>query len=202
MGVFAHSRIEAAMEKVTVTTSPVPLNAANASVNHVGKLRYMGGIRLRSTEPAFGGLSGLDIVSANGDFVAVSDRGYWFTGNFIDDQKGFLNTIQSTKYRPIQSLNRRTNSKFSVDAEAVFNSPGGSYYVSFERHHRVWKYTSPHDPVAKAEIFLANRLFAHIPAAMANKGIEAMTPLSGNRLLLLSEGVMAGRHDTGLDHVY
>lgn len=192
VGIFVHSKSEAAPETVTVTTSSVPLNAANSDINQVGRLRYMGGIRLRSDAKIFGGLSGLDIVSRGGDFVAVSDRGYWLTGSFIDDENGFLSGVEAVRYSTLQGLEKKYRNKFSSDAEAVIIGSDGQYYVSFERRHRVWKYAAPHDRGVSAQIFLDNDLFDQIPPAMGNKGIEAMTPIPGNRLLLLSEAVPAG----------
>lgn len=46
----------------------------------IGGLVYLGGLRLTSSDADFGGLSGMRLSEDGVRFTAISDRGYWFTG--------------------------------------------------------------------------------------------------------------------------
>ena len=62
-------------EPITVTASPVALDASDANRDKTGKLTHLGGLRLRFDAKGFGGFSGLDISPDGARLIAVSDFG-------------------------------------------------------------------------------------------------------------------------------
>ena len=62
------------LRPVAVESKPVALDTGDPSRDRVGRLRYLGGIELKSPDPRFGGLSGLRVWSP-GKLMAVTDGG-------------------------------------------------------------------------------------------------------------------------------
>jgi hypothetical protein len=63
-------------DAIPVSTTAIPLNASNPAQQRIGKLRYMGGLHLTSSNRRLGGLSGL---RWNDKYLyAVSDEGDFF----------------------------------------------------------------------------------------------------------------------------
>src|SRR5262245_30269433 len=71
-----------------VEVSPVPLDPGDASRKTVGKLRYLGGLWLRSADPRFGGLSDLRLSADGGTLWAISDCGTGFVARLHYDLDG------------------------------------------------------------------------------------------------------------------
>ena len=74
---------------IPLSTRQIALDPADHARHRVGDLQFLGGLDLRSDEPAFGGLSGLS-VTADGQLAAVTDRGHWFTARIVRDAAGRL----------------------------------------------------------------------------------------------------------------
>ena len=91
-------------------------------MQHVGKLRFLGGLDLRSDEPAFGGLSGLS-VTADGRLAAVSDRGHWFTARIVRDDAGRLVGLADGDLGPLRDAQGRRVADEWRDAEALERLP-------------------------------------------------------------------------------
>ena len=50
-----------------------------------GRLEFRGGVELTSSSRDFGGLSGLRMGRDGAQFVAITDKGNWFTGRIVYD---------------------------------------------------------------------------------------------------------------------
>ena len=155
-------------------------------MQNVGRLHYLGGLDLRSDEPAFGGLSGLS-VTADGRLTAVTDRGHWFTARIVRNRNGRLADLTDAALGPLLDTKGRPVAGEWRDAEALERLPGGDWLVSFEGRHRVWRYA--------AEI---GGLQGHpapfptpkgIAAAPLNGGLETLTPLPDGRIMMLAESL-------------
>ncbi len=175
----------ASAEPIELKVSTVVLNPENPTERRVGRLLFLGGLALRSERRAFGGLSGLTLSPSGDRVIAVSDRGYWFTARLIESEDGRLEGLTETEYGPILDDGGAALGGRWRDAEAVEIGPAGSFFVSFEQHHRIWRYD------ARASILLARPVQLRQPPAFrtmpSNGGIEALTVLSGGELLALSE---------------
>ncbi|MFC7054320.1 esterase-like activity of phytase family protein [Hansschlegelia quercus] len=84
--VFGQSAEAAEPDAIEVSSTPIDrFDPATPIGAPYGKLVFLGGLQLRSSDPDFGGLSGLRISADGSDFTAISDRGNWFRGKLIYD---------------------------------------------------------------------------------------------------------------------
>jgi hypothetical protein len=173
-------------DAVIVEARPVPLDVAAPERETVGRLRYRGGLALRSADERFGGLSGLLVRPDGGAFTAVSDNGYWISANLIYDADGNLADIAEATIMPMLATDfRRLRSQRESDAESLARAPGGGVIVAFERLHRFWRYGGPGDLPEPVEGP------AELGRQPDNQGVEALTTLADGRLLAISEGMKA-----------
>jgi hypothetical protein len=166
---------------IAIEAKPVPLNVFDADQKKVGRLLWRGGLELRSSDPRFGGLSGLLLDPACRSFVTVSDDGWWITGMLGLDKAGNLASVRNGRIRPLMSTDGlRPARKTMRDAEALTRSRHGTI-VALEHAHRVLAYREPFaSPSALA-------MPSDLVRAPANGGIEALATLADGSLLAISE---------------
>ena len=169
---------------VIVETRPVPLDFSTPERDTIGRLRYRGGLALRSPDERLGGLSGLLVRPDGGAFTAISDNGYWIGANLIHDEDGNLVDIAGMTITPMQaqggSLLRSASER---DAEALVRAPEGGIFVGFERDHRLWRYEEP------GEVPVPTQGPAELGEQPSSEGLEALAILGDNRMFALSEGL-------------
>jgi hypothetical protein len=122
-------------EAISLVAKPVALQAINPSRKAVGELMFVGGFHLTSSNPRFGGLSGLDVLD-NGNLLAVSDEGevVW-----IDLDKDGVRPIAARIAGMRDAAGNTLQGKADGDSEGLAVN-GGMALVSFERNHRVLAY--------------------------------------------------------------
>lgn len=174
-----------AAEPLVLDTARILLNPENPAQTRVGRLRFLGGLELRSPAPAFGGLSGLALTADGNRMIAVTDRGDWFTARLVESDDGHLVGLADAALRSMLDDNGGHLGAGWRDAEAVELGPSGAIFVSFEHRHRIWRYDgggglTPARPVSIA----SSNVLRQLPP---NGGIEALTTLGEGRLLVLSE---------------
>lgn len=128
--------------EITVTATPVPLDAANpAKTTLDGGFTYAGGLALTSTTTSrLHGLSDLS-VTADGRLTAISDEGDVFEAKIQFDAAGKLVGLTDAKLAPLKGLDGQPlRNKQHADAEGLAVLPNGDRLVSFERDHRIWRY--------------------------------------------------------------
>lgn len=169
-------------EPIAVTATPIALDSHDPESTRVGRLRFRGGLALRSADVRFGGLSGLR-VSADGErFLAVSDRGHLLRGRLLYDERGDLARVEDVTIAPLVDaaaaalLGARGN-----DAEALEVLPNGDLLVAFEGRHRIMRY--PADGGAARAVTAPRAL----RAAPGNGGLETLVALGDGRLLAITE---------------
>ena len=174
---------------IPLSVRGVALDAADESVNRVGRLHYLGGLELRSKADSFGGLSGLS-VTADGRLAAVTDRGHRFTARIVRDAAGRLVDLVEGSLAPLADTQGRPLTGHWRDAEALERLPGGDWLVSFEGRHRVWRYAAGSGgPDGPARPFPTPDALARVPL---NGGLEALAPLPDGRVLMLAEDLTRG----------
>lgn len=158
-----------------VTVTRVPLGLADPSLRRVGALTYLGGIRLASRDPAFGGFSSLAIDGKR--FTLLSDGGLIFRFEMGADLRprdfgfGALPDGPGTGW-----------SKEQRDSESLAVDPvSGTAWVGFERANAIGRYSRG----------LARSEAARAPAEMRrwplNAGAEALVRLRDGRFLVFAE---------------
>ena len=158
----------AAGKQITVTATPVPLNAQDPAQNQIGDFRYLGGLVLTSSDTArLHGLSDMEI-SPDGKLIAISDEGDLLSARLVSDSKGrptglanaALTVLTGPDGKPLQG-------KLEADAEGMALLANGDMLVSFERNNRILLYPAKGGPPRVVPSPAAN-----FPA---NGGMEALT---------------------------
>jgi len=183
-----------------------------------GLLRFKGGLHLTSTNRDFGGLSAIRVaaypvpassistaeshsVPSELQFVAVSDSATLVTGKLETDRNGWL--IAMSNVTTGQLLNIDGKPLVGMDAETMLDLQdaeslaatsdtdplAGDLLVSFERLHRVYRYSMAALGVAAIPVEQAG-LGAHngrISQCEENGGVEAMDFLHDGALLVWCE---------------
>jgi hypothetical protein len=154
-----------------------------------GALEYRSGLILTSSFPGFGGLSGLRLDPRGERFIAISDKGSWFTGRIVyrgRDMVG-LDDVEAAPLlgpdgKPITSRGWYDSESIALDGSVV--------YVGLERVNQVLRYD-----FAKGFTRASSEVMALPPATRKlplNKGLEALVFVPreltlGGTLIALSE---------------
>jgi hypothetical protein len=154
--------------------SAVALDAADPALKRVGQLTWLGGVRLESPDPAFGGFSAMQV--AGDRFTLLSDGGNIVRFRMKDWRIG------ERRFAELPAGPGTGWLKQDRDSESMTADPGtGRIWVGFERANGIWRFSPG---LARGE--------AHaMPPAMAewpvNGGAEAMARLSDGSFAVISE---------------
>jgi hypothetical protein len=121
----------------------------------------------RESHPDFGGFSAVEVLDEGRRFVAVTDRGYWATGE-MQREDGRLVGIVMTGIGPILGVRGAPLTGRDADAEAIARGPDGAFYLAFEAHHRIRRYPEIGGPAEHVEGH------ADFPRLQTNSGLEAL----------------------------
>jgi hypothetical protein len=167
---------------LTIRSEPLLLKLDEPGLRKIGKLIWRGGISMTANSPNFGGWSDLHVSPDGRSLAAISDLGSWLTATIDYDSSGNLADLSSAKIGSLRGLDGKPlASKVEADAEGMAHMPDGSWLVSFERHHRIWRYaTLDGTPVP---INLPED-FGRQPE---NGGVETLTVLPDGRIVAISE---------------
>jgi hypothetical protein len=170
---------------VDITATPVTADGSPQAIND--ELELLAGFDLTGSTTAWGGISGASIAPDGSVLTLVSDFGTWFRLPLQHDAMGRLTGVGAgTSGRLKDEHGDAIVSKGVGDAEALMRGADGSYYVSFEGWHRLWRYRPASDPLrATAKREARPKGMADLPP---NEGVEAAALLPDGRFLLLSEG--------------
>jgi hypothetical protein len=158
-----------------IRAEPVDLQPGDPARKRVGALTYLGGVRLRSSDPAFGGFSAM--LLAGGRFTLISDA-----GNVVRFRLGSDWQVRDAGFGDLPGGPGTGRVKWMRDAESLAVDPaGGSLWVGFENSNEIWRYDSG-----------LRHVQARVrPRAMANwpdgGGAESMTRLRDGRFVLIGE---------------
>lgn len=119
-------------DAIDLSAAPVAIQPANPAQRKVGVISFVAGYELNSTDPRFGGLSGVEVLD-DGNLLAISDKGYFV---WIDlDREGLkpvaarLSTMRDVGGQPMAGIAGDSAEGLAVN--------GGMALVSFEGNHRV-----------------------------------------------------------------
>ncbi|MDO8400862.1 MAG: esterase-like activity of phytase family protein [Bradyrhizobium sp.] len=201
---IAHAREPVAPDEFTVTAPvaievnarPIPsFDTSDKTRVRFGALEYRSGLILTSRFRGFGGLSGFRLDPKGERFVAVSDRGSWFTGRIVYKGREMtgLDEVEAAPLlgpdgRPITARGWYDSESLALDGTLV--------YVGIERVHRILRYdfTKGFTRARSEEIPLPPAWRRQLPS---NKGLEALMvvpkglPLAGTLIALSERGLDA-----------
>lgn len=171
--------------QLAVEAIPIRLSAEEPGPQRLGGLTFVSGFELRSPDRRFGGLSGLALSADGSMLYAVSDRGFWISIVTRHDAEGRLITLGAMEMADLQTPAGTPVGSGQRDAEGLAWERDGSFIVSFEQIHRLWRYPPP--PAA----FRAPAQPMPVPAELAgapnNGGIEGIAVLPDGRILMITE---------------
>ena len=175
---------------IRIESRAMPFDNDNVARQSVGRLRYRGGVELRSHDARFGGLSALYVTPDGKSFTSITDKGHWITGALRYDRDGRLIGVGDARIGALRAPNGLAIVGTPLhDAESVTRVPGG-FAVGFEGVHRIWLYPDAKPPFSKPPSRLPDP--PGIAAAPRNLGLEALAQLPDGRLVAVTEGLRVG----------
>lgn len=173
--------------QIEITCIPVPMDPSKTSVVTIGKLRFMGGLDLRSPHRNFGGWSDLRVESGGAGLIAISDRGFWLRSKLVQDKTGSLMSLSEGELAPmLDRKGKPLRSPFS-DAESMVQTAEG-WILSYEGEHRLELYSGEW-PFTVAPMVVPSP--PGLASAPKNQGIEASVALTDGSLVFFTEGLKA-----------
>lgn len=165
---------------VNVEVIPVP-----SPVETVGRLAYRGGVELRSRNPMFVGISGIEVLE-DGRVVAISDEADWIEGRLTLDDRGYLTGFTDARAAFMRDEHGRVlTTKAEADSEGLTQMADGRFAVSFERTNLIRIYDLNRDgPFGAAQMGPALAETAYLPE---NSSFEALATMDDS-LLTAAEG--------------
>jgi hypothetical protein len=162
-----------------MTATPVALDPADPQRRRLGSLTYLGGVALRSRDPAFGGYSSLSVVpQVNGNrFTLLSDG-----GNVAAFTMGADWTPRALRFRNLPAGPGTGWEKRDRDSESMAVDPAsGAIWIGFEGANAIWRYAPG---FARAEAQRAPHAMDSWPD---NGGPESLARLPDGRFVVIAE---------------
>ena len=180
---------------IEVNARPIPsFDNRDRSRVRFGSLEYRSGLILTSRFRGFGGLSGLRLDAKGDRFIAISDKGGWFTGRIVYGGREMtgLDDVEASPMLGPDGKPITSRGWFDTEALAL---DGSLVYVGIERVNQVLRFD-----FAKGFTRARGELVPLPPAARKlpyNKGIEALAvvpkglPLAGTLIAISERGLDA-----------
>jgi hypothetical protein len=186
---------------IEVNARPLPsFDTRDRSRVRFGSLEYRSGLILTSRFRGFGGLSGLRLDKEGERFIAISDKGSWFTGRIVYQGREMVG-VDEVEASPILGPDGKPiTSRGWFDTESIALD-GTLVYVGLERVNQVLRFD-----FAKAFTRAPGEVVP-LPAAARklpfNRGIEALVVvpkgfvLAGTLIAVSERGLDAGGNIIG-----
>jgi hypothetical protein len=186
---------------IEVNARPIPsFDTRDRSRVRFGSLEYRSGLILTSRFRGFGGLSGLRLDKKGERFIAISDKGGWFTGRIVYNGREMVG-IDDVEASPILGPDGKPiTSRGWFDTESIALD-GSLVYVGLERVNQVLRFD-----FAKGFTRAPGEVVP-LPAAARklpyNKGLEALVvvpkgfALAGTLIAISERGLDAGGNIIG-----
>ena len=193
---LAQKRAAAPPARIEIAASPIAAFDPRAPEQvRFGALEFRGGLALTSPHRDFGGVSAIRVGPDGAQFVALTDKSYWFTGRIDYDAQRRPRGISAAVLAPMLGPDGRTlAARGWYDTESLVRD-GGTFYVGIERVNRIVRFDFGRLGVlARAEAIPVPPGVAKLPN---NKGLEALEfvpkgqPLAGALIAISERGLDA-----------
>lgn len=169
-------------QPLDIRSTPLPLKFDDPAATRIDRLVWRGGVSMKANSPSFGGWSDLHVSPDGRTLTSISDEGAWLTASIDYDAKRNVAGLSNGKIGQLHGLDGRLlENKVEADSEGMALMPDGSWLVSFERRHRLWRYKTL---TATPLPFEGPADIARQPA---NGGIETLAALPDGRVIAISE---------------
>jgi hypothetical protein len=179
---------------IEIDSRPIPaFDTSDRSRVRFGSLQYRSGLVLTSKYRDFGGLSGLRLDAKGEGFIAISDKGNWFTGRIVYSGQA-MTGLADVEAAPILGADGRPiTARGWYDSESIAVD-GPTVYIGLERVHQILKFDFGHDGVrARGEVLPQPPGMRKLPS---NGGLEAL--VVGRKGMALA-GTLIAISERGLD---
>jgi hypothetical protein len=180
---------------IDVEARPIPaFDTRDRSHLRFGSLQYRSGLVLTSKFYGFGGLSGLRLDPKGERFIAVSDKGTWFTGRIVyrGDIMAGLADVEAAPMlggdgRPIAGRGWYDTESIALDGPLV--------YVGIERVNQILRFDFGKDGIRSLGQVVPTP--AGVRKLPNNKGLESLVmvpkglPLAGTLIAISERGLDA-----------
>jgi hypothetical protein len=180
----------AAPMPIDVAVRPIAaFDNSDPSRSRFGALEFRGGLALSSSEPAFGGISGLRVDADGSHLLAVTDNGSWLRGRILYSG-GRPSGVADMEMAPLLGADGTPlAARGWFDAESLEND-NGTLYVGLERVEQIVRFNYARDgllargePLSVPDDFKTFKFNKSLEClAMPPKG----SPLAG-RLIVVTE---------------
>src|SRR5215216_3694741 len=180
---------------IEVNARPLPsFDTRDRSRLRFGELEYRSGLILTSRFRGFGGLSGLRLDAKGERFIAISDKGSWFTGRIVYKGRAMtgLDDVEASPMLGPDGKPITSRGWFDTEALAL---DGSLVYVALERVNQILRFdfargfTRAHGELIQLPLGVRKLPY--------NKGIEALVvvpkglPLAGTLIAISERGLDA-----------
>lgn len=178
---------------IEVNARPIAsFDMRDRSVTRFGDLQFRSGLILTSSWRGFGGLSALRFDARGERFVAISDKGAWFTGRIVmrgREMTGLADVETAPMLGPDgQPLTARR--WFDTESMAV---DGGTVFIGIERANQILKFDFGRDGVRA--FGQPQTLPPNLRKLPFNRGLESLVILRNGRFA----GALLAISERGLD---
>ena len=180
---------------IEVNARPLPsFDTGDPGRVRFGKLEYRSGLVLNSPFRGFGGLSGLRLDAKGERFIAISDKGSWFTGRILYRGREMIG-LDDVEAAPMLGPDRRPiTARGWYDSEAIALD-GPFVYIALERVNQLLRFDfSKGFTRSRGEVVPLPAAAKKLPH---NRGLEALVmvpkglPLAGTLIALSERGLDA-----------
>jgi hypothetical protein len=184
-----------APEAIEVVARPIAsFDPRDRSHVRFGSLHYRSGLVLTSSFRDFGGLSALRLDAAGEKFVAISDKGHWFTGRIAYRDGAMVGLVDVESAAMLGADGKPIAARGWYDTESLAFD-GATAYVGIERVNQIVRFDFGRDGIRGRGTPIA------LPPGMRklpnNRGLEAMVvvgkglPLAGTLIAISERGLDA-----------
>src|ERR1700681_3408275 len=162
----------AAPVSIEVNARPLPsFDTRDRGHLRFGSLEYRSGLILTSRFRGFGGLSGLRLDAKGERFIAISDKGTWFTGRIVYQGRE-MTGLDDGEAAPMLGPDRTpSNARGWVESESIALD-GAFVYIGLERVNQLLRYDfSKGFTRSRGEVMPLPPAARKLPF---NKGLEAL----------------------------
>ncbi|WP_188763580.1 esterase-like activity of phytase family protein [Sandarakinorhabdus glacialis] len=192
----AEAAVVVPLGAVPVSTTILPLDRGDPALSSIGALKFLGAVQIRSSDPLFGGISGLRSGPGN-TMLAVTDTGNWLAFATTENRNRLTGIANAVLVPILGADGKPAPTKAAGDAEALEWDPAtGTATIVYEQDHRLVHFAGI-DPARPATLGQSPQRTERLTAMTGwtlNGGGEAMAVLPGGTRIVMSE---SARRDDG-----
>ncbi|MGQ3674937.1 esterase-like activity of phytase family protein [Xanthobacter sp. TB0139] len=179
---------------IAVYATPITHFHPGSDQSRFGRLTFLGGLELVSSDPVFGGISAFHL-EGNNRFLALTDAGMWLDGRLDLDGERPIG-LSDVRAAPLKDDRGRIMAHHKRgDAESLALAPH-AIYVGLERKNEIWRFPRP--PFDATRAHKGKRVpVKGLRALPYNRGLESLLyvpsgPLEGALLAIGEDAIRKG----------